>query len=161
MRFVSDSPEATEKLGCSLAQLLQPGDFIALHGELGAGKTRFASGIAKGLGVDPSVPITSPTYTLMNIYHGAIPLYHFDLYRLHGDDDIVDLGFSEYFNGDGICLVEWAERLEKELPPERLEVFLSYAAENVREIELVPVSGRFGKLLEALFPADKNRGGIA
>lgn len=160
MRILSDSPEKTAKLGFRVAQLLQPGDFIALHGELGAGKTRFAGGIAKGLGVDPRIPVTSPTYTLLNIYHGNIPLYHFDLYRLHGDDDIVDLGFTEYFSGNGVCLVEWAERLENELPQERLEISLSYVAENVREIELVAVSGRFEKLLAALAYADKIEPGL-
>lgn len=161
MRIVSSSPEATEQLGARLAQLLQPGDFIALHGELGAGKTKFASGIARGLGVDPSVPVTSPTYTLMNIYHGDIPLYHFDLYRLGGDYDIIDLGFNEYFSGDGICLVEWAERLEKELPQERLEVFISFEAENVRQIELLPVSGRFGSILKTLTGTNINGTGSA
>lgn len=150
MRFVSDSPETTEKLGYSLAQLLQPGVFIALHGELGAGKTRFASGLAKGLGVDPAIPVTSPTYTLLNIYQGRIPLYHFDLYRLHGDDDIVDLGFSEYFSGIGVCLVEWAERLDKELPQERLEIFMSYLDENIREIELIANAPGYEKLIAML-----------
>lgn len=150
MRIVSGSPETTEKLGFRLAQLLQPGDFIALNGELGAGKTRFASGIAKGLGVDPKIPITSPTYTLLNIYHGDIPLYHFDLYRLHGDDDIVDLGFTEYFSGDGVCLVEWAERLKKELPPARLDIFLSHVDENIREIVLVANVPRYETLIALL-----------
>jgi tRNA threonylcarbamoyladenosine biosynthesis protein TsaE len=152
MRFVSDSPETTDDLGISLGQLLQPGDFIALHGELGAGKTRFAGGIAKGLGVDPKIPVTSPTYTLLNIYQGRIPLYHFDLYRLHGDDDSVELGFSEYFNGNGICLVEWAERLENELPPERLEIFMSYIDENIREIVLIANASRYEKLIAMLSP---------
>jgi len=150
MLIISESPEITEQLGFSLAQLLLPGDFISLHGELGAGKTRFAGGIAKGLGVDPAVPVTSPTYTLMNIYQGRIPLYHFDLYRLQGDADVVDLGFTEYFYGGGVSLVEWPERLQEELPLDRLEIFMKYLDENVREIELFPVAIRYEKLIEML-----------
>ena len=150
MRIISQSPEATEQFAFSLGQLLLPGDFVSLHGELGAGKTKFAGGIARGLGVDPTVPVTSPTYTLLNIYQGRTPLYHFDLYRLRGDDDIVDLGFTEYFSGSGVSLVEWAERMKEELPYGRLEIFLSYLGETVRGIKLVPVSPRYEKLLEML-----------
>ena len=157
MRVLSDSPDSTEALANKLSQLLLPGDFISLFGELGAGKTRFASGVAKGLGVDPSKPITSPTYTLLNIYQGRIPLYHFDLYRLSGDDDIADLGFSEYFYGNGICLVEWAERLNDELPQSRLEIRLSYVDDDSRDIELISTSSRFNRLLE-LFFAEVNKG---
>ena len=150
MRIISDTPEATEELGVSLAHHLLPGDFIALHWELGAGKTRFAGGIAKGLGVDPAVPVTSPTYTLLNIYQGRIPLYHFDLYRLRGDDDVVDLGFTDYFSGEGVSLVEWPERLQAELPPGRLEIFMKYIDASVREIELFAVAARYEKLIEQL-----------
>lgn len=156
MRILSESPEATDQLGFNLAQILLPGDFIALHGELGAGKTRFAGGVARGLGVDQAVPVTSPTYTLLNIYQGRIPLYHFDLYRLGGDDDVVELGFTDYFAGDGVSLVEWPERLQAELPPARLEIFLNYIDENVREIELVPFAERYEKLLEKLSFGGKN-----
>ena len=156
MRIISASPEATDRLGFSLGQLLLPGDFIALHGELGAGKTRFAGGVARGLGVDQAVPVTSPTYTLLNIYQGRIPLYHFDLYRLQGDDDVVELGFTDYFTGDGVSLVEWPERLQSELPPGRLEIFMKYIDENVRKIELVAVAARYEKLIEQLPYGDKN-----
>lgn len=150
MLIVSASPEATGQIGFSLGQLLQPGDFISLHGELGAGKTRLAGGIARGVGVAAEEPVTSPTYTLLNIYTGRLPLYHFDLYRLHGDDDVVGLGFTEYFSGGGVSLVEWAERLHDELPTARLEIFMKYVDENVREIELIPVSSRFEKLIAML-----------
>jgi tRNA threonylcarbamoyladenosine biosynthesis protein TsaE len=153
--IVSESPQATEQLGFSLARLLRPGDFIALHGELGAGKTKFAGGVAKGLGVDPAVPVTSPTYTLLNIYQGRIPLYHFDLYRLQGDDDAVALGFPDYFSGGGVSLVEWPERLQAELPSARLEIQMKYGAETVREIELIPVGPGYEKLLAQL--ADWNK----
>jgi tRNA threonylcarbamoyladenosine biosynthesis protein TsaE len=150
MRFLSDSSGSTEKFAERLSQLLKGGDFISLQGELGAGKTKFAGGVAKGLGVDPSLPVTSPTYTLLNIYQGRLPLYHFDLYRLSGDDDVVALGFPEYFHDKGICLVEWADRLHDELPRDRLEIRLSYLTDECREIELISFSERFDHLLEQL-----------
>jgi tRNA threonylcarbamoyladenosine biosynthesis protein TsaE len=83
-------------------------------------------------------------------------LYHFDLYRLRGDDDVLELGFSDYFSGSGVSLVEWPERLQAELPAVRLEIFMKYINENVREIELVPVAPRFEKLIELLPNGDKN-----
>lgn len=155
MRIISASPAATEAFAARVGQLLLPGDFVSLRGELGAGKTRFAGGIARGLGVDPAIFVTSPTYTLLNIYQGRMPLYHFDLYRLSGDDEVYDLGFAEYFSANGVCLVEWSERLKNELPQVRLEVILSYVDENRRSIELISTSPRHARLLELLFADDK------
>jgi len=152
----SAAPMETEKLGALIGELLEPGDFIALRGELGAGKTRFARGIATGVGVDPAVPVTSPTYTLLNIYQGRMPLYHFDLYRLSGDDEVVDLGFDDYFHGDGASLVEWPERLVEELPGERLEIVFSYVGETERRIEVTPTSPRFKKVVDELVRVYKN-----
>lgn len=137
-------------MGTRLGALLNGGDFIALSGDLGAGKTHFAKGIATGLGVDPAVPITSPTYTLLNIYSGRIPFYHFDLYRLHGDQDILDLGFEEYFYGNGVCVVEWAERLRELLPPEHLMVTMAHAGENSRIFTLTPSGKRAWEIAHLL-----------
>lgn len=150
MRIISASPAATEAFAARVGQLLLPGDFVSLHGELGAGKTRFAGGIARGLGVDPAIFVTSPTYTLLNIYQGRMPLYHFDLYRLSGDDDVVALGFSEYFSANGVCLVEWSERLNDEIPQGRLEVSLSYIDESSRSIELISTMPGHTRLIELL-----------
>jgi tRNA threonylcarbamoyladenosine biosynthesis protein TsaE len=150
------TPAETEKIGALLATLLEPGDFIALRGDLGAGKTRFARGVATGLGIGAEIPVTSPTYTLLNIYAGRLPLYHFDLYRLGGDDDVVDLGFTDYFCGDGVSLVEWPERLCAELPPERLEITFSYLGETARRVELQPTSVRFKKVVDAFLRVYKN-----
>lgn len=147
----SKSVLETIALGERLGSLLSSGDFIALTGDLGSGKTQFAKGIAAGLAVDPSVPVTSPTYTLVNIYKGRFPLYHFDLYRLHGDQDIVDLGFEEYFYGRGVCLVEWAERLNDLLPEERLEVALSHAGDECRRFTFTPFGDRAYEIVERLF----------
>lgn len=152
--LISESPDATASLGAQLARFLVPGDFLALTGDLGAGKTRFAQGIAEGLGVDPAIPVTSPTFTLINIYQGRIPLYHFDLYRLAGDEEGVELGFDEYFHGSGVSMVEWAERLSGELPRERLEVHFSHAGEERRQIDFTPIGERYETLLAQLFPGN-------
>ncbi len=154
--FDSATPLETERIGALIGALLMPGDFVALRGELGAGKTRIARGVATGLGVDPDIPVTSPTYTLLNIYRGRVPLYHFDLYRLSGDADVVDLGFADYFHGDGVSLVEWPERLHDELPGERLEVVFSYLGETQRLIEVKPTSARFEKVVDELVRVYKN-----
>lgn len=149
--ITTKSVEETVALGARLGALLQPGDFIALTGELGAGKTHFARGVAAGLGVDPSHPVTSPTYTLMNIHEGRITLYHFDLYRLSGDGEIMELGFDEFFHGRGVCLVEWADRLRNEIPPERLNIELAHAGEEERTILFDAHGDRHISLLSALF----------
>ena len=137
---ISNSAEETSRLGERLGRLAGPGDVIALTGDLGSGKTQFARGVAAGAGVDPAVPITSPTYTLLNIYPGRSQLYHFDLYRLEGAADVAELGFEEYLDGDGIAVVEWAERLQELLPEERLAVFFSYEDEHAGELCLSPMA---------------------
>ncbi|WP_460597452.1 tRNA (adenosine(37)-N6)-threonylcarbamoyltransferase complex ATPase subunit type 1 TsaE [Geomonas sp. Red276] len=149
----TSSERETVELGERLGRLLEPGDFVALVGELGAGKTQFAKGVAAGLAVDPGTPVTSPTYTILNIYQGRIPLYHFDLYRLAGPEDIDSLGFEEYFDGDGACLVEWAERLEGELPEGTLTVSLSHAGGDARRIAFAAEGGRGAALVAGLFPS--------
>lgn len=152
--LVTKSGAETVELGARLGRLLAPGDFIALTGELGAGKTQFAKGIAAGLQVDPGTPVTSPTYTILNIYQGRLPLYHFDLYRLHGPEEIAELGFEEYFSGAGACVVEWAERLAEEMPAQVLTVSLSHAGAEGRTVCFAATGPRAGALLEALLGAD-------
>lgn len=149
--IVTRSENETRKLGEKLGAMLKPGDFIALYGDLGSGKTHFAQGVALGAGVDPRVRVTSPTYTILNEYDGKIPVYHFDLYRLQGDSDIAELGFDEYFSGNGICLVEWAERLSLELPERYLGVRFHHGEGDERRIEF-DFSGEYYKeILERLF----------
>jgi tRNA threonylcarbamoyladenosine biosynthesis protein TsaE len=152
MREITSSSEAnTRRIGERLGRLLQPGDFITLTGDLGAGKTQFAKGIACGLDVESARYLGSPTYTLMNQYAGRIPLYHFDLYRLHGPDDIVELGFDDYFFGDGVTVVEWADRLGDLMPAERLDIYFYHLSHEGRLIRFEAVSARFDGLLQKLF----------
>lgn len=121
MRIVeTNSPEETWALAAELAAELAPGTVIALHGDLGAGKTCLVQGLAAALEIDE--PITSPTYTLIGEYEGRLPLHHIDLYRLSGPEEALGLGLEEYFEADGITAIEWAERAEGLLPPDLLHI---------------------------------------
>ena len=111
MEFITHSPEETERLGEALAALLQPGDIIAYRGDLGAGKTAFTRGLAKGLGCREQV--TSPTYTIVNEYlSGRLPLFHFDMYRLASSDELWSIGWEDYLERGGVCAVEWSENVD-------------------------------------------------
>jgi tRNA threonylcarbamoyladenosine biosynthesis protein TsaE len=121
MRSVqTHSPEETWALAAGLADKLPAGTTIALHGDLGAGKTCFIQGFAAALGIDE--PITSPTYTIIGEYEGRLPLHHIDLYRLSGPEEALGLGLEEYFDANGITAIEWAERAEGLLPPDLLHI---------------------------------------
>ena len=110
MEFITHSAAETELLGASLGALLLPGDVIAYRGGLGAGKTAFTRGLARGLGIAEAV--TSPTYTIVNEYpEGRLPLFHFDMYRLHSADELFDLGWEDYLERNGVCAVEWSENV--------------------------------------------------
>jgi len=111
IKLHTDSVESTEALAFACAQALSPGSILALTGDLGAGKTCFSRGFARGWGVPEEIPVTSPTFTLLNIYPGRSPLYHLDLYRLQGEDDLEAIGFYDLFDGEGIVLMEWADRI--------------------------------------------------
>ena len=112
---VSDGESQTLELGWRLGRLLQQSNLVLLQGDLGAGNTVFARGVARGLGVDPQIPITSPTFTLMNHYHGRLDLYHFDLYRMGETTELKELGWNDYLSRGGITIVEWGERAKEEL----------------------------------------------
>ena len=114
MEFITHSPAETEQVGAALAKLLQPGTVIAYRGDLGAGKTAFTRGLAKGLGCQDGV--TSPTYTIVNEYlSGRLPLFHFDMYRLRSAEDLWDIGWEDYLERGGVCAVEWSENVEEAL----------------------------------------------
>lgn len=137
-KFTSESAESTKNFGGRLANRLQAGDLIALHGDLGSGKTTCIRGVCRGLGVDE--PITSPTFTLVNEYRGRLPIYHFDFYRIGAAEELAELGLEDYFFGNGICLIEWPEVAAHLLPPSHYEMHFLWRFspewENRREIEL-------------------------
>jgi len=111
MEFITNSPMETEVVGEALGRVLQPGTVLAYRGDLGAGKTAFTRGLARGLGATEQV--TSPTYTIVNEYlSGRIPLFHFDMYRLASADDLFDIGWEDYLERGGVCAVEWSENVE-------------------------------------------------
>lgn len=143
-------PEETEWLGSVIGAQLAPGDVVSLEGELGSGKTCFTRGLARGLGIDGTVPIVSPTFTLINEYPGQVPLFHFDLYRIREIAEILELGYQEYFFGEGITVIEWGERAEELLPEEHLKVQFHYQDETVREITVAGRGKRFERLLQLI-----------
>ena len=130
----TDSAEATLALGRRLAAHLQAGDVVALHGDLGAGKTHLAKGIAAGLGVDPAV-VTSPTFTIVQEYATDPPLVHLDLYRVESVRDLDGLGLDELFGGEAVVLVEWPERADGRLPAHTLHLRLLHLGADRRRIE--------------------------
>lgn len=135
--FITHSAEETRGLGKALACLLRPGDVVLLDGELGAGKTCFAQGVAHGLGIAQQV--TSPTFTLMREYKGIMPLYHLDLYRLDGPADLRGIGVEEYLDSEGVLLVEWGDRAREFFGEERLEIaFFFGAGEDDRSVVFTP-----------------------
>ena len=131
---LTTSPEETQLLAERLGRLLQPGDVIALVGELGSGKTLFSQGLARGLGVPETFYITSPTFAIINEYPGRITFYHLDLYRVDSAAEFSELGIEEILYGQGTVAIEWAERLGENLPGERLEVHLAFSDETSRSL---------------------------
>ena len=138
--IVTHSAQETRALGARLSEILLPGDTLTLQGDLGAGKSELARGIARGLGV--SGPVPSPSFTILNMYdEGRCPLYHFDWYRIRDPEEIAEMGFQEQLNGDGIALIEWSEQAPDYVPARRLNVRIKALDEQVREISFEPLGG--------------------
>ena len=134
MEYITNSPEETENVGEQLAQRLTPGTVIAYLGDLGAGKTAFTRGLARGLGCRELV--TSPTYTIVNEYLGGrLPLFHFDMYRLRSADDLWDIGWEDYLERGGVCAVEWSENVADAME-EPITVTIEKLGENQRKITI-------------------------
>ena len=127
--------------------MLSSGDVLALEGDLGAGKTTFTKGLARGLGVARNV--NSPTFTIIKEYQGRIPLYHMDVYRV--EDSFEDLGFDEYFDGNGVTVIEWAHLIEDQLPDELLTIYLYHEGNETRKIVLTPKGKRYEDLCKEIF----------
>ncbi|MCB0153902.1 MAG: tRNA (adenosine(37)-N6)-threonylcarbamoyltransferase complex ATPase subunit type 1 TsaE [Anaerolineae bacterium] len=144
--FISHSESQTHRLGARLAEYLGPGDVVALEGDLGSGKTRWVQGVCRGLGV--SGPVVSPTFTLVNEYHdGRLPIYHIDLYRLDSVAEIETFGLDDYLYGDGVTLIEWADRISGQLPPAHLTIQLHHMEMTKRRVVIRPYGRRFTTLL--------------
>jgi tRNA threonylcarbamoyladenosine biosynthesis protein TsaE len=147
-QFVSNEPGQTLTFAKELAEKLLPGDVIALEGDLGAGKTTFTKGLAEGLGISRTV--NSPTFTIIKEYQGRIPLYHMDVYRV--EDSYEDLGFDEYFEGNGVTVVEWAHLIKEQLPTNLLTIYLYHDKnEQSRKIILEPHGTRYEELCKEFF----------
>ena len=134
VHYITNSQEETFDVGYELGKKAKKGDIFGLIGDLGTGKTILAKGIAKGLGINEE--ITSPTFTLLEVYEAAIPLYHFDLYRISDDSELENLFFEEYWYGDGVSVIEWAERAMKRLPNDIFIIRLEYTGKNRRRITI-------------------------
>ena len=145
MEYITNSPEETEALGERLAQTLTPGTVLAYRGDLGAGKTAFTRGLARGLGYKE--PVTSPTYTIVNEYLGGrLPLFHFDMYRLSSEEDLWDIGWEDYLERGGVCAVEWSENVAAALTGAML-VSIEKTGENTRKITVTGGDGHEDPIL--------------
>lgn len=136
MKIISNNVEETIELGERLAKKLKKGDCLALIGDLGTGKTIFTKGVAKGLGVENARYVNSPTFVIIKEYKGSVPLYHFDLYRLDHYTLFDEMNYDEYFYGDGVTVIEWADKIRELLPKKYWEVDLTVVGENKRKIEI-------------------------
>jgi tRNA threonylcarbamoyladenosine biosynthesis protein TsaE len=145
--------EATRQFGLRLAERLFPAAVVALIGELGSGKTTLSRAIAEGLGVADGRVVTSPTFVLIQEYLGRLPIYHFDAYRLRAEGEFADLGVDEYFEGDGVCLVEWADRVPGCLPRDHLRVTLTVTGETKRLAMAEATGPRHAMVAEGLSAA--------
>ena len=150
LTFNSQSPDQTQLLGSYLGKLAQKADVLLLTGELGTGKTCLVQGIARGLNVEEYA--FSPSFLIARQYHGRLPLYHIDFYRLDSLDEIAGLGLEDYFYGDGVCVIEWAEKAQQLLPPDNLLLSMKYvpASPTARSIRLKPQGERYNQLLKQL-----------
>ncbi len=143
---ITRTAEETKEFARKLAELLEEGSLLTLSGQLGAGKTTFTQGLAKGLDIKKNV--TSPTFTLLKIYNGRLPLYHIDAYRLEGIDQ--DLGFEEYIDGDGVCVIEWSQFIMQLLPAECLNIEFSINADEARALKLTAYGEKYERMLDRL-----------
>ena len=137
-------------MGEKIGKKLRGGEVIALIGELGAGKTCLTQGLALGLGINPREYVTSPSFTLINEYQGRLPLYHIDLFRIRGREEVEGLGCEEYCYGEGVTIIEWAEKAESLLSEEYLRIELIPLDEEQRQIRLKPFGQRYREILKGI-----------
>ena len=148
MVFESTSSQMTFEFAKKIGEKLKSGDVLCLDGDLGVGKTVFTKGVAAGLGIKDDV--SSPTFTLIQEYYGGrLPLYHFDVYRIGCSEEMYDIGFDEYINGEGVCIIEWANIIEDILPDDYLKIELKYK-DMGRKMTLIPYGEEYEKIVEEL-----------
>ncbi|MDK2807062.1 MAG: tRNA threonylcarbamoyladenosine biosynthesis protein TsaE [Thermoanaerobacterium sp.] len=149
MSFKTKSPNETEKIGFKLGNLLKRGSIVLISGELGVGKTVFTKGIAKGMGIDDYV--TSPTFMIVNEHLGDIPLYHFDVYRIDDYTELYDIGYEEYFYGDGVCVIEWPEKIKPLIPKENIFIRMNMGDTfDERTIEIVSNGEKYDEVVKEM-----------
>ncbi len=151
LSFISHSPRETQEMGQRLGELAQPGDVILLVGGLGTGKTCLVQGLATGLAIEEYV--LSPTFVLVRQYQGRLTLYHIDLYRLQVGAEVEELGLDDYFYGDGVAVVEWADRALALMPPERLLIEMKILSPRKRHLTLKPQGRRYQELAQSWLSA--------
>jgi len=149
MKIETNSPSETSRLGEQLARQCKGGEIFCLSGNLGSGKTTFTKGLAKGLKIDEK-KVNSPTFVIMNAYEGKVPLYHFDFYRFEKLEEIGGVGYDEFLYGNGVAVIEWAERFGALMPPERLEFKFTYEGEAKRSIEFKAYGKKYQDLVKKL-----------
>ncbi|MDE3089025.1 MAG: tRNA (adenosine(37)-N6)-threonylcarbamoyltransferase complex ATPase subunit type 1 TsaE [Chloroflexota bacterium] len=146
--LVSHSVAQTQRLGARLGELARAGDLFCLEGDLGSGKTCFAQGLGRGLGILES--IHSPTFILANEHRGGrLPLFHLDLYRIRGTDEAIGIGLDDYLTDEGVCVIEWAEKIRGALPPEHLWIIFRHLTETKRSLLIEACGARYEELLDA------------
>ena len=154
VEVISNSAQETRELGTRLGRVLKAGDVLALSGPLGSGKTVFVQGLAAGLGTDRGVLVTSPSFVILHEYPGPAPLYHFDFYRLRKEREVRELGYKEYFDGEGVCAVEWADKFEGLFGEDAIWVAFLTENENIRRIKFRPgpgiIKGRWSEIVNAI-----------
>ncbi len=148
IEIISNSVTQTIEIARLIGEKLKDGDLLALSGELGSGKTCFTKGLAQGLGVSAEYQITSPTFTLINEYPARCKLYHFDVYRLNGYSDLEDLGYDEYLSVDGVVVIEWAEKIAKQIPSDSIFINFEYLDEYSRKIIIRGLKNRLSDLID-------------
>ena len=148
LKLISHSPEQTQSLGVRIGQLALAGDIFLLVGSLGTGKTCLTQGIAWGLNIKEYT--MSPSFVIVRELHGRLPLYHIDLYRLDHIEEIEELGLDDYLYGDGVCVVEWAEKGLSALPPEHLMIQIGYLSDTERSFQFKPSGKRYREILEQM-----------
>src|SRR5450759_5272138 len=147
IEIISVSAQQTWGIARFIGEKLREGDVLALSGELGSGKTCFTGGLARGLGVSEKYQITSPTFTLINEYPARCKLYHFDVYRLSSYSELEDLGYEEYFAGDGVVVIDWAEKIAKLIPRDSIFINFEYVDENSRKMIIRGLKSRLNELV--------------